>query len=264
MLSCVKIAAITRFKHGSLYQLLKKHGWTQIELSRRSGINQSDIGRIVNLHIRPTDDRINKIQKAFAEVGEFIDVLALFPKNYEGAGKSIVFEQIKDVEPELIADAVRNTLDYHNVKSSEILHDGLQKALLQIDEIERIVINERFIQNRTLQDIANDHNFSLERVRQIQNNGLKHLRQPYNMRLIKGDELDKTDTSLGYKFGKIPITNGSAFNQMLYRKYRINKYIKGGFLESAYNLAQKWGMEDYYNRKVKELPIEVKEKFLAS
>jgi transcriptional regulator with XRE-family HTH domain len=99
----MKIAAITRFKNGDIYGLLQKVGWTQTELARRAAINQTTLGQIVRMVRRPSEKTANQIQRAFAEVGEYIDVLAMWPEGFCLRGKRTI-AQIKEVDTALLSD----------------------------------------------------------------------------------------------------------------------------------------------------------------
>ena len=94
----MRIAAITRFKQGTLWATLKKLGWSQNELSRRTGISASQIGCYINLKKKPSKEVADRIQAAFAEAGEAVDVMAIWPESFRGASKSIVIEQTRDVD----------------------------------------------------------------------------------------------------------------------------------------------------------------------
>ena len=106
----MKIAAITKIKHGALFELLQKLGWSQVELARRCGYKGGggDIGRIINLNARPSEHLLIRLAKAFAEAGEKIDVEELFPASYIGFKRSLSVIQVQDVEPEMIEKFVEH------------------------------------------------------------------------------------------------------------------------------------------------------------
>ena len=83
----MKITALTRYKHGELYAVLKRLGWNQSELSRRSGLAATLVGRIINLQYRPSQKMADAIQKAIGEAGEFFDVLEQWPEDFKGLKK---------------------------------------------------------------------------------------------------------------------------------------------------------------------------------
>ena len=59
----MKITAITRYKHGELYAILQRIGWTQSELARQTNLRIGTIGDIINLVKRPTVEQADAIQK---------------------------------------------------------------------------------------------------------------------------------------------------------------------------------------------------------
>ena len=64
----MKIAAITKFKVGEIYQALRRLGWTQKEFALRCGMTQNEIGGIINLKHKPTVERCDRMQ-AVLEIG---------------------------------------------------------------------------------------------------------------------------------------------------------------------------------------------------
>jgi transcriptional regulator with XRE-family HTH domain len=80
----MNITAITRYKHGDLYSVLQRIGWSQKDLARKTGIYAGLIGKIINLVRRPTAEQADAIQKAVGDAGEYIDVLSAWPESFEG------------------------------------------------------------------------------------------------------------------------------------------------------------------------------------
>jgi len=73
----MEITAITKFKHGGLFKALRKLGWSQNELARRTGLSPNWIGQIINLHTRPSRQQADAIQKAFGDAGEYLEAPVL-------------------------------------------------------------------------------------------------------------------------------------------------------------------------------------------
>jgi len=159
------IAETTRHKHGVLLSLLQRVGWSQAELSRQSGVRGQTIGEIINLQRRPSQKEADAIQKAIASKGEYFDVLE------QWAG-------IQDEETE--------SLTWCNealtVESPSSCHGDLSKAidsvLETLRERERLVLELRFFDNLTLQQIADKWGINRERVRQIEARALRCLHHP--------------------------------------------------------------------------------------
>ena len=78
----MKITAITKFKQGTIWALLKKLGWSQSRLGQEAGLNATTIGRICNLKSKPTEHQANCIQRAFAKAGQYVDVLELWAETF--------------------------------------------------------------------------------------------------------------------------------------------------------------------------------------
>jgi len=93
----MKITAITKFKHGSLWAAIKQLGWTQAELARRTGLHQTQIGTIINLQQRPTEKEANTIQRVLGENGIYFDPTQEWPETFRGLPKRITIEQTKEV-----------------------------------------------------------------------------------------------------------------------------------------------------------------------
>ena len=171
----MRVTAITRYKHGSLFSLLRKVGWSQAELARRMGVSPSGVGRIINLKERPTRRQADLMQKAFAEAGEFFDVLEMWPETFSGFGKrSPVLEQTRDVDLTRIAAPTPRTLDLDAGELRKI-----HAALERLTPIEREVIELRFFEGLTLKETAEKIGcYGPERARQVESRALRRLRHP--------------------------------------------------------------------------------------
>lgn len=95
----MNIAAITRFKHGDLLETLQRLNWTQGELAKRTGINANRISQFALLKYRPNPKDMERIQKAFGEVGVFFDVEKAWPEHFHGTKKSLKVIQTREVHP---------------------------------------------------------------------------------------------------------------------------------------------------------------------
>lgn len=105
----MRIAAITKFKHGGLFELMRKLKWSARDLSRNSGVSYIKVLRIFSLERRPSETEANKIQAAFGEAGHYFDVTQEWPEAFKGFGKSVTVEQVRDVDPEkLISEGAQN------------------------------------------------------------------------------------------------------------------------------------------------------------
>lgn len=96
----MKIAAVTRFKVGALFEAMAKAGITQRQLAEASGLRAEAVGRIVNLRCKPSKEQCDKIQRGLAAFGIFLDVLSVWPDTFKGFKRTPTVTQVQDVEPE--------------------------------------------------------------------------------------------------------------------------------------------------------------------
>ena len=173
----MKITAITKFKEGVIWSLLKKHNWTQSDLARKAGICPSRMGQIINLRRKPTPEQANKIQKAFAKAGDAIDVMAIWPESFRGFEKSLVIEQTRDIEL-LLPNVERIALhDAFSPNLSEArMH--LEKAIdSRLTPVEAKVVREVYFEQKTMRDVAANRKLSDKRISQIAQKAIRKLRQ---------------------------------------------------------------------------------------
>lgn len=173
----MKVAAITRFKHGLVWELLKKQGWTQSELAARSGIWAGKLGAIINLKIRPSLEEAQAIQRAFGEAGEFLDLELAWPLEFVGTKTSIVVEQSQEVDPACIAENKTLLLDSGSGDLNE-LRQQLDLALDTLKPQEAYVIRGRFLESRTSESLRKKLKVCQARVYEIERTALRKLRHP--------------------------------------------------------------------------------------
>ena len=183
----MRISAITRYKHGDLFVLLKKLHWTQVELGRRCGLRPGQIGDIINLQRRPTLAQAEKIQTAFGEAGEYVDVLGLWPEAFrlEQGFQSI---DTQDVSVELLPVGKEALQIEYNPNPDEETHEkiyGMERAMEELDGRERSVLRERFINGKTFKQIGDQWYVTRARVEQIKNKALRRLRHPRLLNMIE-------------------------------------------------------------------------------
>ena len=185
----MEITAITRYKHGELYAILKRLGWTQAELARRCGLDARRIGGIINISKRPSQKTADLIQKTFGEAGEYFDVLEQWPELFAGLGHCTKKEETMDVPMECLLGC-REAMMLPSPEQDP--YNGLKvvmgECLETLTEREKYVLEERFYQSRTLNDVANDSQFGKggrERVRQIEARALRKIRHPMSIRTLE-------------------------------------------------------------------------------
>jgi transcriptional regulator with XRE-family HTH domain len=179
----MKVAAITRYKQGDLWVLLKKLGWSQTELARRSGIGVLMIGRIINMHQRPSKANADAIQKAFGDAGEYIDIMDAWPETFAGFGRSLVVDQVEDIAPHEL-EKIGGPVDTNLLETTE----RLALALKTLTQQEQDVIEKRFLQARSLGDVGIEMGLGGERIRQIEAKALRKMRHPARLAMVTGGD----------------------------------------------------------------------------
>lgn len=180
----MKITAITRYKHGNLYAAMKKLGWSQNELSRRCGVSAITVSRIINLKNRPSRKDADAIQRAFASVGEFFDVLLEWPETFSGLSKGFKVEQTQDVSAEVLLQNREMFMLPQEVDRNENIEKLHDMCIKNLSETERKVIDLRFNQEETLESIGCSFGLTREAVRQIQERAIQKMRTKALKRIV--------------------------------------------------------------------------------
>lgn len=120
----MKITAITKFKHGFIFEALKKLNWTQAKLARRCGVGPGTISAISNLTMRPSEKLANAIQRVLGEQGIYLDPLVEWPETFKALPSRVVVEQTKEM--------------------SELEISAYQQHYLQLEAPETIEDRERY------------------------------------------------------------------------------------------------------------------------
>ena len=182
----MKITAITRYKHGELYAILNRLGWTQSELARRAGLDAGRVGEVVNLNKRPSQKTANAIQNALGEAGEYFDVLEQWPETFQGIKKGTTKEETMEVPMEcLIGCREAMKLPAPEQQSGDGLDTVMDECLATLTERERQVIEARFYEYRTLDEVGGQYRVGRERVRQIEAKALRKLRSFTRMEKLR-------------------------------------------------------------------------------
>jgi RNA polymerase sigma factor (sigma-70 family) len=175
----MNITAITRYKHGDLYNLLKQLGWTQAELARRTGMHACTLGGIINLARRPTVDQADRIQRALGEAGVYLDVLSTWPETFAGLKPGYKVEQTADIDMgtlvgchEALMIAAPEPVDTTDIDAA------VEEAVSRLDPDHRTVIQRHFMNEETLKEIGDDLHLSPSGVGQRGVQALRKLRRP--------------------------------------------------------------------------------------
>ncbi len=172
----MRITAITRFKEATIHALLRKLNWSQSELARRSGIHPVTVGEFINLRRKPTQEQANKIQTAFGEAGEFVDVVSLWPESFNGFRESLIIEQTKEVPEHLLLDFMEHErsrlldqpiVDFGEDGIGQDMAEKVPYALSLLPQRHQSILKDRVLEELTYDEIGAKHGVTRERVRQI-------------------------------------------------------------------------------------------------
>jgi DNA-directed RNA polymerase sigma subunit (sigma70/sigma32) len=175
----MKITAITKFKHGGLFEALKQLNWSQNELSRRSGIHNGTIGRVINMKERPSERVANKIQETLGEAGVYLDVTQEWPETFKGFDKTIKIEQTKDISI-LELEAAHTFYNQLFLEQLPEEADYIDGAIMSLTNQEKEVIESRFGFNgfpKSLDEVGSHIGHSRENTRQIQNRAIRKIKR---------------------------------------------------------------------------------------
>lgn len=175
----MKVTAITQFKHGLLYEAMKQVGWNQSELARQTGICASAIGIYVRMIKRPSINHAQKIHEAFLKAGVFLDVMEAWPETFRGRKGGYAIEQTADVEIEqLTSRHETRALDFDSFDRDIDLRE-LGEMIHNLPDRERRIIDLRFYEGKTLEQVAQKFGVTRERVRQIEIKTMHRLRNNF-------------------------------------------------------------------------------------
>jgi DNA-directed RNA polymerase specialized sigma subunit len=168
----MKIAAITRFKHGQMWTLLQKLGWSQTYLSQRTGLGMYVISDCINLKRRPTEEQALAIQRAFGEEGEFFNLEEAWPEDFVGTKTSVTCEQLADIDPRFLVSPAQQLLDKPNVD------DAVAFVLETLPDRTRKIIDDHYIKGHTFAKIGKDLGCTGGNASALHRQTLRRLRSP--------------------------------------------------------------------------------------
>lgn len=188
----MKITAITRYKHGELYAILQRIGWSQAELARQTGIQQRTIGNIINLVKRPTSKQADAIQRAVGVAGEYLDVLAEWPESFEGLKRGYKREQTAELPMERLLDHPEVLQIAAPEYEDNGLKDRMEAVISELPEKQQVVLKERFWNNKTLEATGENKQVGVcgDAVRHIQAQALRKLRHPERLKRLAPELCD--------------------------------------------------------------------------
>jgi transcriptional regulator with XRE-family HTH domain len=180
----MKIAAITKFKNGEIFLLLQKLGWNQSELARRSGIDATRIGQFLNLRRKPCAEHIQKLQFAFGEAGEFLNIEKAWPEDFKGLPKTPTVVQIADVQLDQIGYQQHLQLLQKNDDFSDEFDELWKNCSSDLTERQRRIMELRYGLNgerkHEVSEVAEMYNVTPSWVRQLECDALPILVKGYS------------------------------------------------------------------------------------
>ena len=141
----MKIAGVVKFKHGGMWKALRKLGWSQSELARRSGLCPTKIGSTINMKRRPSTEVALCIEMAFGEAGEWVDVLSEWPDDFRMETKGEI-----SIYREMSRDQLSSSDPQKTLEQKDVLEDALSKCNAE----ERELLELHYLKGWTYNDIA--------------------------------------------------------------------------------------------------------------
>lgn len=197
------VTALTRLKHADLWAAAKKLG-SQAALARKLGVQQSLLGRWVNMRACPpkiatrydqwTTEKLAALElELFNLTGKTLD--ELFPDSLRENAKFLesprVYEKTKRLEAEDLEEYARLCTDRaERLASPEVdrnidnaaLAESFESAFKRLSYREREVIKLRYglgdTYAYTLEEVAHIFKVTRERIRQIEKKAIRRLQQP--------------------------------------------------------------------------------------
>ena len=159
---------------------------TAAELSRRTGISQPHLGRLLNFKMSPYDKKTGRWKKTVLKVSEVLCVTPeeLFPEHLQH--EVLTNEIAAFVEQAQLGSLGTTQLGPCEVMEEDETRNVVEAVLATLSERERDVLHERFWDKCAYQKMGVQHNLTAERMRQIENRALRKLRHPARLQTLAG------------------------------------------------------------------------------
>jgi transcriptional regulator with XRE-family HTH domain len=171
----MNIAAITKFKHGTLYRNLVVLGWSQKQLADRMGVSQNKMSKWINLKSKPNRDEMDRLQRVFGEEDIYFDPVEEWPEDFSPLPNQLV--QLADVSA-----AELERLAYHR-NGTRLLEDPAIRAFESLDRREQLILLDK-ADGKTYGEICKKWGITPSRAAQIGLNGVHKIRA----KVMWGDE----------------------------------------------------------------------------
>ena len=189
-----KVTVKTRMFHGILHETMERFGMNQAKLAEYLGMNYNSVGHMLRMTYVPkfSTDSGKLIKQKLEELTE-MTVEELFPEHVftEKFLKTDKFVQItKGIPVELLSNA---SLIYELPvpPDEQILRREYEEAVAfvfsTLTEQQVVVLHERFVNDKTLEEIGATYGVRRERIRQIESKAMRLLRSPVRLRLLRGE-----------------------------------------------------------------------------
>ena len=163
-----------------------------MELARRAGVCVVSITNVINLRRRPGKELADSIQRAFGEIGLYVDVLAEWPESFRGLGRGgkLCMEHTAEVPTErLIGCAAAGLLEASAVAPDvaceiEDRRRVVEEVIETIGEQNAQVLRLMYWEGKDLADTGSAMGLTKERIRQIEAKALRMLRHPTRIRVL--------------------------------------------------------------------------------
>lgn len=175
----MKIAAITRFRQGDLFQAMRRLGLTQSELARATGVSQSTISQILRMRLRPSVSLAEKIEIELGRRGEYVDLLAGWPKRFRLRTNTRV--EIRDIPENLLLDVQHRPVPQIEYMRALDRTNVIDRVLQNLTHREERVIRARYgigCEPRTLEQLGEELGYCSRAIASIENKALNKLRHP--------------------------------------------------------------------------------------
>ena len=167
----MKVAGVVKFKHGGIWKALKKLGWSQCELARRSGLWPNQIGFVINMKRRPSLDIAMRIEVAFGEAGEYVDILSEWPEDFSMGTKGEI-----SIYREITRDQLSSSDPQQALEQKEMAENALSRCSAE----ERELLELHYLEGWTHKEIADQQGCTNSNIGQKINNALIKIRNHPN------------------------------------------------------------------------------------
>lgn len=185
----VRVAIVSRMKHGDLYEAMKKRGWNQTQTAEFLGMRGTAFGRMLNLKKLPktVPDELN---------AKFVELTG---KMYE----DLFPEELRNSK---FISAEKEAVIYAEIPMPMLLNGGFvpkqlpspEKALEEselkqlVNEVlgtlrpkDAMVLRIRFMEGRTIEEAAEKTGYKVSYIKSVEKRAMRCLRHPSRSRRLE-------------------------------------------------------------------------------